>query len=127
MANWNDDLVKITRDLELPSLPTHVIDAARRAAAARALGRDDCALLLDILGLGVSGTQQSSSCLRCGKEHARRGVGRTAYFCSKQCYLDTLRDERAARTPATMVAERFVPCQVERERPIRPTSWPNPH
>ncbi len=77
----------------------HITEGARKAVAARALGPDDCVLLLDILGLRpLSATPQSSLCLRCGKKHARNGTGRTSYFCSKRCYSETLKEERQVRS-----------------------------
>lgn len=98
-SNWN--MAKITYDFELEVTPHYTIEAARKAVAARALGTEDCSLLLDILGLGVPTTGPPYTCRRCSKEYSRSGTGRKSYFCSKHCYLETLREERKTRDRAS--------------------------
>lgn len=116
--------VKITHEFQLESIPERVIEAARKVAAARAKDPEDCALLLDVLGLQSSGAEPSITCLRCGKEYARRGTGRKSCFCSKGCYLEALRVERAThhQNPANK-ASTSSPYPVKR-RPWRPPHAP---
>jgi hypothetical protein len=89
---------KISYDFELAAIPDDVTRAARKVAAAHARGPEERRLLLDILGLGPSTAQPPCTCLRCGREYARSGRGRASCFCSRRCYLETLEEERTARS-----------------------------
>lgn len=98
----NRDMVKITHEFQLETIPDHIVEAARKIIAAQALGPEDCRLLLDMIGMNPSTAEPPPTCLRCGRDYTRNRTGRASCFCSKRCYLETLRDERTARRQASM-------------------------
>lgn len=121
----NQNFVNTTHDFQLEKISGYVIEAARKTAAAKALGTEDYTLPLDMLGLRSS--EPPSACLHCGKEYARTGTGRASCFCTKTCYLTTLRVERTTHNHAPADQESAGSPYPVKDRPWRPPRIPDSH